>query len=257
MRAFAIPDHEAPVDWFTRIGAEVEFECSASAGREGAIVVAMPATGAVPLVRSMTAYDSPAQVMGPALQHLTAIVAPMLGAAASAFNNVMVERYQSPYRTMGPHTDQALDLADASWICIFTCYNKPDTEDVRTLVCTDKATGDRADIPLRHNSCVAFSVEENRRMRHQIVARGKPDPHTTWLGVTMRTSKRALVFADGRPYLHEGVPLVLADESQRRAAFALRRRENLEREFEYAHNAVHFTVSPSDLMAPRSITGDS
>jgi hypothetical protein len=252
MRAFAMPDPEASIDWFTRIGAEVDLEPSASAGREGAIVVAIPATGAVPLVRSTTPYDSPAQVMGPALHHLAAVVAPMLGAATPrTFNNVMVERYQWLYRTMGPHTDQALDLEDASWICICTWYNNPDAEDVRTLVCIDKATGDRTEIPLRHNSCVAFSVEENRRMRHQIVANSKPDPHTTWLGVTMRTSKRALVFADGLPYLHPGIPLVLADDSQRRELFALRRRENLEGDFEYAHDAIHFTISPSDLLVPR------
>ena len=42
------------------------------------------------------------------------------------FNNALIENYTNAYTTMGSHSDQALDLADESFIAIFSCYKHPE-----------------------------------------------------------------------------------------------------------------------------------
>ena len=237
-------------DWFTDLADDVRFE-TVGIGREGAILVAAAPT--VPLVRSTTPYAGPHQVFRPAHVDLIA----HLGNDSDGvrvFNNVMVERYDYRYRTMGAHTDYAIDLAEDSCISIFSCYSDPSTMDVRSLVWTCKKTGATHTTPLNHGSVVTMSTAVNRRMRHKIVALARePDRDTVWLGVTLRTSKRAVTFDDaGAPWLRPGVSLVLADDVQRARLFKLRGAENRRSDFTYYDDdaACGCTVSPSDLLPP-------
>ena len=218
MNQYYLPADEP---WFTELSDGVRFE-RGSRGREGTVLVADRVT--VPLMRSTTQYAGPHQVFRPALIKLAAAIGDLLPASEHTFNNALVERYDCTYRTMGAHSDMAIDLADNSLICVFSCYNHGG--DIRSLVCTEKDTGVVTSVPLAHNSFVTFSTELNRRMRHKIVAScGMPEDRSAiWLGVTLRVSKRAITFdEDGRPWLRRGVPLVLADDEDQRAHLYKRR----------------------------------
>jgi hypothetical protein len=242
LKTFQLPER----DWFTELAAGVRFESVAS-GREGAIVVKVEEEG-VPLVRSTTPYAGPHQVFCPAHTELLAAIG-----ATVEYNNLMVERYDCTYRSMGAHTDMAIDLADNSLISLVSCYNNPATTDVRSLVCTEKDTGAVVSVLLEHNSIVTFSTALNRRMKHKIVAGGEPDPSTVWLGVTLRTSKRAVTFSkDGVAWLRPGIPLVLANYYQRATLFKLRGEENKASDFSYCdyEDYATTTISPSDLLPP-------
>jgi len=54
------------------------------------------------------------------------------------FNHAMMEIYDSRYRTMGFHSDQALDLDSSSYIALFSCYSDPATKNLRELVIVNK-----------------------------------------------------------------------------------------------------------------------
>lgn len=46
----------------------------------------------------------------------------------------MIEIYDSKYRKIKFHTDQAFDLVEDSHICIFSCYNDINTEKLERIV---------------------------------------------------------------------------------------------------------------------------
>ena len=239
-------------------------------GREGAVLVAPShICGEVPLVRSTTQYERPHQLFRAAHVDLVAAIQDVAGGGACAprtLNNVMVERYDWQYRTMRFHSDQAADLAEDSTICVFSCYNTgASTTDVRYLVCAPKtavgspARRDEVAIPLLHNSVVMFTTRWNARMVHKIVPRvpAPGDKATVWLGVTLRTSKRALTFdpVDGQPWLCRGVRLVLAEDEDTRAhVLARRRKENtvttVFAEPDPGLSVVEYTLSRSDMVPP-------
>jgi hypothetical protein len=152
---------------------------------------------------------------------------------------------------MAAHSDQALDLADGSFVAVFSSYEHPEGgRPSRKLVVEAKeAGGGTAEIPLAHNGVVVFSIDANRRLRHKIVrdpSGGRPG--NRWLGVTFRTSKTYLRYRDGRAYLADGTELTLADVGQRREFYGLRRRENTETGFTYPR--ISYTISESDLIPP-------
>ncbi|OKJ02510.1 hypothetical protein AMK18_14045 [Streptomyces sp. CB01249] len=219
-------------------------------GRKGAVLTRPDTDGGVPLVRTTTRYARPALRFRDVHARLAAEVRERAGLPA-AFDNALAERYASAYTTMGRHCDQALDLAEDTFIAVFSCYRDPDAYPRRKLVFESKERPDAGtlEIPLVHNGVVAFSVAANRRLRHRILA----DPaggagDNEWLGLTFRTSKTLLRFRDGVPYLPQGVPLTLADEARGREFYGLRRRENEETDFAYP--ALDRTVSASDLLPP-------
>lgn len=172
-------------------------------------------------------------------------------ALSIGFNNALIETYTNAYKTMGSHSDQAIDLNNESFIAVFSCYRHPEASPPRKLIFESKHPSDaeKFEIPLTHNSVVAFSVDSNRRFRHKIVL-DAPAPTTDnqWLGVTFRTSKTLVRFRDGQPYLPQGERLTLADDEQGREFYALRRRENHETDFAYP--PLTYTLSESDLMPP-------
>ncbi|MEU2021132.1 hypothetical protein ABZ565_02955 [Streptomyces sp. NPDC016469] len=239
----------AEADRFPELCAATPME-DVGKGRKGAVLTRPDADGGVPLVRTTTRYARPALRFRDVHERLAREAGERAGLPAD-FDNALAERYSSAYTTMGRHCDQALDLAEESYIAVFSCYRDPEAVPRRKLVFESKEEpgSGTLEIPLVHNGVVAFSVAANRRLRHRILA----DPpgrfgDNEWLGITFRTSKTVLRFRDGVPYLPQGVRLTLADEEQGRAFYGLRRRENEETDFAYP--ALSCTVSASDLLPP-------
>ncbi|MET8749958.1 hypothetical protein ABZW32_07695 [Streptomyces sp. NPDC004667] len=241
----AVPTGENP---FEELSASARWE-DLGKGRRGATLTRIDETDGVPLVRTTTRYGSPAQRFRAVHERLARRIQER-AALPVGFNNALIENYTNAYRTMGSHCDQALDLADGSFIAVFSCYRHPETSPPRKLIFESKGSdGEKFEIPLAHTSVVVFSVDTNRRLRHKIVAdapvRAEDDP---WLGVTFRTSKTFVRFRDGHAHLPRGERLTPADDEQRREFYRLRRRENHETDFVYP--PLTYTVSESDLMPP-------
>ncbi|MFI1932914.1 hypothetical protein [Streptomyces sp. NPDC020330] len=218
-------------------------------GRRGAVLTRPDEAGGVPLVRTTTRYTSPAQRFRAVHERLARHIQER-AALPAGFNNALIESYTSAYTKMGSHSDQALDLADESFIAVLSCYQHPGAAPPRKLIFASKDSGDeKFELPLTHHSVVVFSVDSNRRLRHKIVlenaSRTADNP---WLGVTFRTSKTFVRYRDGQPHLPRGARLLPADDEQRKEFYRLRRRENNETDFSYP--LLTYTVSDSDLMPP-------
>ncbi|MEU4119602.1 hypothetical protein AB0F71_34535 [Kitasatospora sp. NPDC028055] len=245
IRSYALP---AEPGLFAELSASADLE-DLGKGRRGTTLTRPDRTGGVPLVRTTTRYAAPAQRFRPVHERLAQRIQERAGLPL-AFDNALFESYTNAYTTMGAHSDQALDLAEGSYIAVFSCYRDPDAGPPRKLVVESKEPdGERYEVPLAHDTFVVFSVESNRRLRHRIVLE-KPVPaaDNVWLGLTFRTSKTLVRFRDGHPYLPEGARLTSADEEQRREFYRLRRRENQETDFSYP--PLTYTVSESDLLPP-------
>lgn len=235
-------------DLFAELSTSARLE-DVGKGRRGAVLTRIDASGGVPLVRTTTRYGSPTQRFRAVHERLARRIEERAGLSVD-FNNALIESYTNAYTTMGLHSDQALDLADDSFIAVFSCYEHPGASPPRKLVFEPKKSeGEKFEIPLTQNGVVVFSVDANRRLRHKIVldAPGRTADNQ-WLGVTLRTSKTFLRFRDGQAYLPQGERLVSADDEQSREFYRLRRRENKETEFVYP--PLTYTVSESDLMPP-------
>ncbi|MGI5328847.1 alpha-ketoglutarate-dependent dioxygenase AlkB [Actinomadura nitritigenes] len=233
---------------FAELSASAPLE-DAGKGRRGAVLTRVDEGNRVPLVRTTTRYSSPAQRFRAVHERLAQRIQER-AALPVGFNNALIESYTNAYKTMSSHSDQALDLANGSFIAVFSCYQHAEANPPRRLIFESKeASGEKFEIPLAHNSIVAFSTDSNRRLKHKIVL--DPSAQTTdnqWLGVTFRTSKTLVRFRDGHAFLPQEAPLTLADDEQRREFYGLRRRENNETDFVYP--LLTYTISGSDLMPP-------
>ncbi|MEU1204775.1 alpha-ketoglutarate-dependent dioxygenase AlkB [Nocardia sp. NPDC005825] len=234
-------------DLFDELSASAHLE-DVGKGRRGATLTKTDEAGRVPLVRTTTRYANPAQHFRAVHNRLAQRIQARAG-ISFAFNNALIESYTNAYASMGSHSDQALDLADESFIAVFSCYRRPEAVPPRKLIFERKGSGEKFEIPLAHNGVVAFSVASNRLLKHKIVLDSPAlAAENEWLGVTFRTSKTFLRFHEGQPYFPQGARLVPADEDQQREFYRLRRRENNETEFTYP--ALTYTVSVSDLSPP-------
>ncbi|MFF7633109.1 hypothetical protein ACFZB9_08155 [Kitasatospora sp. NPDC008050] len=239
---------------FAELSASARLE-DVGKGRQGAVLTKTDEAGDAPLVRTTTRYSSPTQRFRAVHERLAQQVQER-AALSVGFNNALIESYTNAYTTMGSHSDQALDLADESFIAVFSCYQHPEASPPRKLIFESKESlesegsgGEKFEIPLAHNSIVAFSVDSNRRLRHRIVLDKRVrTADNQWLGVTFRTSKTFVRFRDGQVYLRQGARLMSADDEQRREFYRLRRRENNETDFSYP--LLTYTISESDLMPP-------
>ncbi|MEU3605382.1 hypothetical protein AB0E83_07955 [Streptomyces sp. NPDC035033] len=243
--SYALPAEE---NLFAELSASALLEDTGK-GRRGAVLTKVDETGGVPLVRTTTRYAAPAQRFRAVHERLARWIEER-AALPAGFDNALIENYTNACATMGSHSDQALDLADDSFIAVFSCYRNPEAGPPRKLVFERKGWGgEKFEIPLAHHGVVVFSVAANRRLRHKIVldpaARAVDNP---WLGVTFRTSKTLVRFRDGRAYLPRGARLTVADDAQSREFYRMRRRENDETDFVYP--PLTYTVSESDLMPP-------
>ncbi|MFH9728686.1 hypothetical protein ACH4M4_37980 [Streptomyces sp. NPDC017254] len=218
-------------------------------GRRGAVLTRVDEAGGVPLVRTTSQYSSPTQRFRAVHEWLAQQIQERASLSVG-FNNALIESYTNAYRTMGGHSDQALDLADESFIAVFSCYQHPEASPPRKLIFESKGSEDeRFEISLTHNSIVAFSVESNRRLKHKIVLDAPAQAaDNQWLGITFRTSKTFVQFRDGHAHLPQGTRLMPADDEQRREFYQLRRRENNETDLSYP--LLTYTISESDLMPP-------
>ncbi|MEV6976984.1 alpha-ketoglutarate-dependent dioxygenase AlkB [Kitasatospora sp. NPDC093806] len=241
----ALPTEE---NLFAELSASARLE-DVGKGRRGAVLTRADEANGVPLVRTTTRYGSPAQRFRDVHNRLAQRIQE-LAAIPVGFNNALIENYTNAYTTMGGHSDQALDLAEDSFIAAFSCYRNPQANPPRKLVFESKEPGDeKFEIPLAHNSVVAFSLASNRRLRHKIILENPGQAaDNQWLGITFRTSKTFLRFHDGHAYLPQGTRLVSADEEQQGEFFRLRRRENTETDFIYP--PLTYTISASDLLPP-------
>jgi hypothetical protein len=240
LRSWQLP---AAAPRFEELLASVRFD-EVTKGRRGAVLVKVESRG-IPIVRTTTSYPASAQLFRPIHEHLAQRISAS-GLLPLSFNNALVEHYTSAYTAMKRHSDQALDLADESWIAVYSCYRNPERPSRRLMV-QPKESGAGFEVPLEHGSVVAFSRDSNRRFTHAISLRAAA-PDNEWLGITFRTSKTLVRFVDGHPTLPSGARLMLADEHQRRELFQMRRRENQETSFEYP--SLSYTLSESDLLPP-------
>ncbi|MET8744078.1 alpha-ketoglutarate-dependent dioxygenase AlkB [Streptomyces sp. NPDC004728] len=238
----------AEANLFAALSASARWE-DVGKGRRGAVLTKVDDAGGVPLVRTTTRYGSPTQRFRAVHERLAGQIQER-AAIPVGFNNALIESYTNAYKTMGSHSDQALDLADESFIAVFSCYQHPEAGPPRKLIFESKGSGgEKFEIPLSHNSVVAFSVESNRRLKHRIVLDAPAQAaDNQWLGVTFRTSKTFVRFRDGHAYLPQGARLMSADDEQQREFYQLRRRENNETDFVYP--LLTYTISESDLLPP-------
>jgi len=244
-RTYGIPTES---DLFAELLASARFE-QIGKGRQGAVLVASDDVRGVPIVRTTTSYTLPAQSFRP-IHAWLARQARECASLSVGFNNALIEVYTNAYPTMGAHSDQALDIDEATEIALFSCYERAETgTPARQLLVEAKAPGGPSfTIPLVHNSVVVFSVDTNRRFRHRIVldpAARAPNP---WLGVTFRTSKTFVRFREAQPCFPDGTRLTLASDEERRDFYRLRHRENQELAFTYPR--ITYTLSASDLLPP-------
>lgn len=247
-RAFTLPLDE---DLYAALSAAARLE-DVGKGREGAVLTEVDPERGVPIERTTPRYARPAQVFSPVHARLARRVEEATS-LPTRFNHCLFERYTDAYATMGAHSDQALDLAEGSFIAIVSAYQHPALAPTRRLMVASKEhDGAEVEIPLTHHGVVVFSTEDNRLFRHRIVlAAPARAPENPWLGVTFRTSKTFALYREGRALLADGLPLALADEAQRREFFQLRRREN--REVDFVYPPLAYTLSESDLAPPDAL----
>ena len=239
----------APADLFAQAQSAVGFE-PIGKGRQGAVLVKPERDGSVPIVRTTTKYNSPAQIFPPAVKDLADQIQHQATVPVS-FNNVLAEVYNEEYARMGFHSDQAQDLLDGSCIALFSCYADPKKPFNRKLVVEpkeDNPNGEKFEIPLTHNSVIVFSLDTNRRFRHKIVLDHRQPADNEWMGLTFRTSKTLVRYEGDQTLLADGTPLKLLGPDPDRTVYRMRGKENKEVDFHYP--ALDVTLSESDLVPP-------
>lgn len=222
-------------------------------GRKGANLVDMK-NNFIPLVRTTTSYQNPIQKMLPIHHHLLDQIQKKLPPQIQenkniSFNNALIEIYDHKYHNMGYHSDQALDLNEESFICLYSCYNNPLTKNVRKLRIKEKGTDQCSDIILDHNSVVLFSVHTNSKYWHKIILEPHSfsDDDTYWLGITFRQSKTFIYFKNEIPYFSQtDQPLTLSTPQQQKEFYKNRAMENAHVKFMYPE--INYTISMGDLI---------
>lgn len=208
-------------------------------GRSGAILVGTEGKDLIPLVRTTASYDTPAQHFKPIHYEIIEKIKEKFNVE---FNNAHIEIYNSFYKTMKPHSDQSLDLKENSYICVFSCYDRP--TDLRKLIIKNKKTKEISSITLEHNSCVLFSFQTNSEYTHQIVLEENTN-NNLWLGVTFNMSKNFIKFVDNIPYLNDNI-LRLGTQNEKMSFYRMKGIEN--KEIGYDYPSIDFTVSKGDIM---------
>ena len=247
---------KCPDNIFEQLSKSVEFE-DICKGRIGTNIVLIDKHNRIPIVRTTTKYTKPAHNFTKLHSDLVNRIKQITG--ISFLNNAMIEIYDHNYKTMGYHCDQAQDLDPDSYIVIYSCYNNPDTKDLRKLKIKHKENKDESfEIIMDHNSVLYFSVSTNSLYLHKIVLemekgrREEFDIDTKWLGITLRVSKTYIKFIDNMAYFNNNKQLRLLNDSEDKEKmkkyYKLRGMENRNIIFEYPD--LDYTISSSDLMIP-------
>jgi len=231
-----------PINLFEQLRQACIFE-ALSDNRQGAILVCHNVEEQlIPIVRTTTRHKLQSQPFADIHHHLVRDVRSVTGIQSLDFNNAMAEIYDPTYIKMSYHTDQALDLAVDSWICLFSCYEDPNEPFPRKLVVKDKESQAVSEHTLDHGSCILFSASDNAGNLHKIVA-GKDRSRGRWLGVTFRLS-RTFVKEDveGRFWFADSLKeLTMATETEKREMYRLKKLENASVRFAYPE--ITYTLS--------------
>ena len=258
-------------DLFNQISQQISFEPIIPNARYGAILV-KPNNHLIPIVRTTTKYNNPVQKIDPINELIDLIKQEIYSNNLLnhniEFNNAMVELYNSNYKSMGFHSDQALDLADNSFICIFSLYSNPSSKNIRQLIIkqknktvsntilnTDTVSDTTTQIDLTHNSFVLFDLKTNQSHLHKIILKPQSsipisiDPTNQWLGITLRLSKTYIDYNNAEPTFYpSGNILKLANETETREFYKKRSNENSSDT--YTYEPINYTLSLSDLIKP-------
>lgn len=234
-----------PVNLFDQLENSVKFE-NIVTGRQGANLVTN-INNLVPLVRTTTNYTLSNQTFSPVHYDIMNAIKKSSVSNNLEFNNALIEKYNFKYCKMGFHSDQSLDLEENSFICIFSCYNDPNTTNLRKLVINTKNKSNMKTIVLEHNSIVLFSVDTNNKHLHKIILDNNSSAGTSWLGITFRQSKTFISFHNELPYFFPtNKILTLATTEQRKEFYELRNQENLLTDFTYPE--INYTISNGDII---------
>lgn len=232
-------------DSFVRLSHDVNAEVLGK-GRKGAVLATIN-NKIVPIIRTTTSYKNPIQNFTDNHIELICKIKTLFPDYNIDFNNALFEIYDN-YFTMGYHSDQALDLSNDSYICLFSCYENSTTKQFRKLKVQNKNTKQYYDIILENNSVVLFSTDVNKNHLHKIILEADKS-QTKWLGITFRLSKTYIDYSSGHPLFLNGTKLLLANEEEKSQFYKLRSMENKSVDFEYP-KTVNYTISESDLMFP-------
>ncbi|EPS45655.1 hypothetical protein H072_345 [Dactylellina haptotyla CBS 200.50] len=242
-------DPSSPANLFSLIYDSVQWE-QFSKGRQIAII-SRPENDLTPLVRTTTVYQTPSQPFTAIHETIVDEIRKASGIDTLSLNHAMMEIYDSRYTTMGFHTDQGLDLADDSYICLFSCYEQGADDFPRVLTVRNKESGEEFEVLMEHHSAIVFSTAANKSHVHKIEGKNLPRGYENrWMGVTLRLAKSHVRFVDGVAYLVSGGEemgeLAIATDSEKGAFFRYKGMEN--REVDYEYPDIRYTISPSDRM---------
>jgi hypothetical protein len=223
-------------------------------GRQGANLVNVDLDhkkDLIPIIRTTTCYTKASQKFLPLHHEIIKNIKTTSNIKNLEFNNALIEIYDSDYTTMGFHSDQALDLADNSYICLFSCYNTESPKDKRKLIIKEKTEKIQetksSEIILDHNSIVLFSTEINKKWLHKIILEKKTNNNDKWLGITWRLSKTYIKFTNNVPYTFPDNKIFkLADNNEKKEFYKYKKLEN--DDINYKYPQLNYSISPSDIM---------
>jgi len=214
-------------------------------GRKGAVLINAQ-NNLIPLVRTTSKYINSPQQFNQIHLDIINKIKEMTNIDNLCFNNALIEMYDNSYCTMGFHSDQALDLANDSYIAIYSCYKNINTVNHRKLIVKNKTTNKISEIIMDHNSVILFDLTSNQQHLHKIIL-NNINKDNEWLGITFRCSKTFVHHINNVPYFYKtDVPLKLATDKETKEFYKLRSEENKKTDFTYPN--LDFTISPSDLL---------
>jgi len=220
-------------------------------GRKGTNLLIM--NNGIPLVRTTTNYNKPAQIIKPIHKKILDLVIDKFYNQYQKkidINNIMIELYTQDYRKMGWHTDQTQDLKKDSYICVFSCYEKEtQPQDIRKLKIKNKKDNTCSELLLDNNSVVIFSTNTNKDHVHKIVLDSTKPSNNRWIGMTMRFSDTFIEFINNKVFFVESKKeLKKANQEDIINIRKYKKEENNNSEFEYPE--LDFSLSNSDFMEP-------
>ncbi len=231
---------------FEELSNSIQYD-NVTKGRVGTVLVDCK-NDVVPIVRTTTCYNNPAQKFLPIHYDILNKIKDITGIVG--LNNALIEIYDSSYRKMGFHSDQALDLEDESHICVFSCYSNPETKDVRKLIIKKKDTGEQSEILMEHNSIICFPLSTNSTYWHKIVLNNHDSMSVNdkWLGITFRRSKTYIKHVDNIPYFQSNNNMLrIANDDEKIKFYKLRSAEN-KNNGKYTYPELDYTISISDTL---------
>ena len=231
---------------FDELTSSIKYE-DITKGRQGAVLIDYKDEQLIPLVRTTTKYNNPLQKFNDIHYHIIEQIKSVTRIKNLEFNNALIEIYDNSYCTMGAHSDQALDLEDDSYICLYSCYENADTHNLRKLKINNKFDSNNiSEIILEHNSIVIFSLNCNSKHLHKIVL-DSIKSSDRWCGITFRLSKTFIKFINEIPYFVSNNKILhMANEIEKKEFYKYRKIEN--NSIEYKYPSIDYTISPSDLI---------